>query len=599
MPVTVAQNPFIGPRPISKDEPIFGRDEEINRLTHLLLAERIVLLYSPSGAGKSSLIHAGLLRSLTEETEDDFYLPPTIGLSITASSAAPGPSLFSEAVIRSLERAGPANGSTGKIDSIEEYLRSHLKKSANGRCICLVFDQFEECVTFLPGQEAAKSAFFLDLARTLADPNVWALFAVREDFLAPIIDLGRVLPTRFKQAFRLDFLSKSRAQEVIQKTAHLGHYEFAAAALEQLVNDLAIVNVQGVDGTFSSIPGEYVEPLHLQVACRHIIQRLSEGTTKIEKWHLECPTNGGPRPESSVDDALAAYYENELSKITENNKARERDLRFWIEENLFDASGIRIPIRQSVRLTQGLDNETIEKLYDSYLVRKERRLNATWYELAHDRLVQPIRLNNKEWFDQNLGLLGKSFREWTRRSRDSRYLLNARDLKRALKENQANFGSLAADEKTFVNESKKRIRARRLVVMIPFALAALCAAAAFYFKQQREFLAYYNNRLAYYSSFAVLRPLYSGWTPGSLDRNVLFACHLVKEVSHWKTPADPLFYGDVVTILDRALARRGRLQATYWNYGRPASSTEVGDRIPVGAVAYSPHPSSTVSDILF
>jgi len=252
MPVTVAQNPFIGPRPISKDEPIFGRDEEINRLTHLLLAERIVLLYSPSGAGKSSLIHAGLLRSLTEETEDDFYLPPTIGLSITASSAAPGPSLFSEAVIRSLERAGPANGSTGKIDSIEEYLRSHLKKSANGRCICLVFDQFEECVTFLPGQEAAKSAFFLDLARTLADPNVWALFAVREDFLAPIIDLGRVLPTRFKQAFRLDFLSKSRAQEVIQKTAHLGHYEFAAAALEQLVNDLAIVNVQGVDGTFSS-----------------------------------------------------------------------------------------------------------------------------------------------------------------------------------------------------------------------------------------------------------------------------------------------------------------------------------------------------------
>ena len=55
------KNPFIGPHPLPKNAPIFGRDREITELRHLLIAERIVLLYSPSGAGKSSLVNAGII----------------------------------------------------------------------------------------------------------------------------------------------------------------------------------------------------------------------------------------------------------------------------------------------------------------------------------------------------------------------------------------------------------------------------------------------------------------------------------------------------------------------------------------------------------
>ena len=39
-------NPFVGPKPIEKGQPIFGRDLEIAQLYDLLYAERIVLLYS-------------------------------------------------------------------------------------------------------------------------------------------------------------------------------------------------------------------------------------------------------------------------------------------------------------------------------------------------------------------------------------------------------------------------------------------------------------------------------------------------------------------------------------------------------------------------
>src|SRR5512139_4136962 len=60
-------NPYIGPRSFQTGERLYGRDFELGQLLHLLIAERIVLLHSPSGAGKSSLIYAGLIPRLWEE----------------------------------------------------------------------------------------------------------------------------------------------------------------------------------------------------------------------------------------------------------------------------------------------------------------------------------------------------------------------------------------------------------------------------------------------------------------------------------------------------------------------------------------------------
>lgn len=74
----VPLNPFVGPRPIEKGQPIFGRDLEIAQLYDLLYAERIVLLYSPSGAGKSSLVQAGLIPRLAQQF--DVWKPVRVNL---------------------------------------------------------------------------------------------------------------------------------------------------------------------------------------------------------------------------------------------------------------------------------------------------------------------------------------------------------------------------------------------------------------------------------------------------------------------------------------------------------------------------------------
>ena len=46
---------------------MYGRDQEVADLLDLVIAERVVLLYSPSGAGKSSLLATGLAPRLRAE----------------------------------------------------------------------------------------------------------------------------------------------------------------------------------------------------------------------------------------------------------------------------------------------------------------------------------------------------------------------------------------------------------------------------------------------------------------------------------------------------------------------------------------------------
>jgi len=58
----MTNNPSVGPRSIGgkehEDKKLYGREREVDDLLDLVIAERIVLLYSPSGAGKTSLLQA-------------------------------------------------------------------------------------------------------------------------------------------------------------------------------------------------------------------------------------------------------------------------------------------------------------------------------------------------------------------------------------------------------------------------------------------------------------------------------------------------------------------------------------------------------------
>jgi len=65
----MSDSPFVGPRPFEKEDSdrFFGRTRETEELLSLIIAHRAVLVYAQSGAGKSSLLRAGVMKRLEEQ----------------------------------------------------------------------------------------------------------------------------------------------------------------------------------------------------------------------------------------------------------------------------------------------------------------------------------------------------------------------------------------------------------------------------------------------------------------------------------------------------------------------------------------------------
>ena len=62
------ESPYAGLNPFSiKDAPFFfGRDHERDLIVANLMAARLTVLYGPSGVGKSSVLNAGALNTLSQ-----------------------------------------------------------------------------------------------------------------------------------------------------------------------------------------------------------------------------------------------------------------------------------------------------------------------------------------------------------------------------------------------------------------------------------------------------------------------------------------------------------------------------------------------------
>jgi energy-coupling factor transporter ATP-binding protein EcfA2 len=108
--VSPRPSPYVGPRAIRTGERLYGRDREVARLFDLLLAGRIVLMYSPSGAGKSSLLNAGLIPRLRAE---GFVVRPTVRVGTEPPDGAPaGVNRYLLAALLSLDEDAPRTGSS-------------------------------------------------------------------------------------------------------------------------------------------------------------------------------------------------------------------------------------------------------------------------------------------------------------------------------------------------------------------------------------------------------------------------------------------------------------------------------------------------------
>jgi hypothetical protein len=129
------------------------------------------------------------------------------------------------------------------------------------------------------------------------------------------------------------------------------------------------------------------------------------------------------RTQENVDEALAGYYEECVNTVSHKTHVDERTIRNWFVENLITPQGIRGQILRGADRSEGMDNRVLDQLVDDYLVRAERRRGFTWYELAHDRLIEPVRQNNRQWRELHLQPWQRTAEDWLNAGRPSARLL--------------------------------------------------------------------------------------------------------------------------------------------------------------------------------
>jgi WD40 repeat protein len=500
------ENPYIGPRSFRPKEKLYGREDESARLFDLLMAERIALLYSPSGAGKSSLINTLLTEKL--ETSDFVVLPtlrvngePPSGLNLGLDF-----NRYAYSVLMSLEETRPE---PQRIDpeklaemKLEEYLGQCFPQT-DGRSQFLIFDQFEELLTLNPTDRAAKVEFLNQVGVVLRNRDRWALFAMREDYLAGLDPYLRLIPTRLATRFRLDLLDLNSASQAIRMPAHDQGVEFQDEAVNRLLDDLSRIKLQQLDGSTLEQPGLYVEPVQLQVVCRRLWERLNPNDASISAADISAV--------GDADMALAGYYADQVAKLAATSGVGERRIREWIESKMISSQGIRLQVLRDKDASAGMANPVIDGLVSAYLVRVEKRGGATWYELAHDRLIRPIRMNNADWYDQNLSLLQRRAALWYSQHEPEGLLLRDPALSEAERWVDANRSSLTEVELDFLAKcrlARKRAKRERQINIAARGLsivATLVSIVGFYlFLQARHQSVLANARELAASSIANL-----------------------------------------------------------------------------------------------
>ncbi|WP_222272865.1 nSTAND1 domain-containing NTPase [Modestobacter marinus] len=488
-------NPYVGPTSFRLGDALYGRDRERENLLDLLEAERIVLLYSPSGAGKTSLIQAALIPSLRN---DGFEVLPIIRVThaLKPRPGMPEPrNRYVMSVLLSLEEGVPPASRRPVAElatlTLREYLDAHADRDGRPGNEVLVFDQFEEVLTADPTDEAAKQEFFKELGQALHDRDYWALFSMREDFLAALDPYLRHVPTRFRTRFRLDLLSVDQALEAIRRPAQEAGVHFTEEAARQLVDDLRTVRMQRPGGV-TEVLGSSVEPVQLQVTCHSLWSMLPSDATEITRADVQAL--------GRVDQALAGYYAERVRTAAERTGVPERAIREWVEERLISPRGLRSQVLEGPEASGEAGHRLLDELVDAHLVRVETRRQATWYELAHDRLIEPIRRDNAAWRAQHLSSFERVAALWEQDGKPDRLLLLGADLAAAEEEDVVRAGALTHRQQEFLEASRradKQVRrdqrtaavlrrsARRLWIAFAVVTLLLVAVSVLYVRADR------------------------------------------------------------------------------------------------------------------
>lgn len=399
---------YPGTQPFSTDEEhiFFGRKTDIEALHRQVRLEPLVILYSKSGLGKSSLMNAGLVPAVVRENK---YLP----IKIRFNAYNPN----SEAQITPLESTQQAIATGSKDDSSVTYFEKllpyeqslwyqlkQIQAHSKGQLrLLLLFDQFEELFTYpdatiqtfkeqlaellytqipqrfrtMVEQEVEQSTHLTseELALLHQSFDVRMVVAIRSDRISLLDRLADRLPTIKRSWYELDALQVEQAEDAILNPAYMQGtfaspiFDYEDEALQKMLNFL------------TQNQRQKIESFQLQILCQAIERKLiRQGLNMVTAAEL-----------GNIEEVYENYYTDQIKSIS--NEEDQLAARRFIEEGLiFDEEERRLSLYEGQVGSQfNISSDLLRQLEDTHLIRREASMKGGYtYELSHDTLVAPV-----------------------------------------------------------------------------------------------------------------------------------------------------------------------------------------------------------------
>jgi WD40 repeat protein len=379
-------SPYQGLDPYSEEDApfFFGREKETRLIIANLFASPLTLLYGPSGVGKTSLLHAGVIHALRRQG----------GVTVVAVREWQSDSLTR---LKAAILTAALDGDDGRRSPLPAEAR--LLRLAEAcvaeleRPLMVILDQFEEYFLYRRGE-----AFEDELAEAVNGLEVPAnfLISIREDALAKLDVFEDRIPGLFDTYLRVDHLSREGARAAIRRP--LAEYNIrknTELAIERsLVEAVVAAAALAEPGGGAVRPAESVDAVEapfLQLVMDRLWRATVEaGSNELTLSRLEQLGGAEQIVESHLFEALGALTRTEkevaadlfrfLVTRTKTKIAHSvTDLAEWTKRPEAEASAVldKLSRGESGRILRPVSSPAGES-------------EAVRYELFHDVLAEPI-----------------------------------------------------------------------------------------------------------------------------------------------------------------------------------------------------------------
>lgn len=348
-----------------KDEPIFfGREAATEALAKTVLRDRLTVLHAKSGAGKTSLLNAGLSPRLIREGRLPLYVhayyqdeDPVMSIkrSIASAGHGPWPQLLHDL-------------------PLHDFLSLVCARlGRNTYELVVMLDQFEQFF-ILWSRPEARCTFINALSLCDDDQTLPLRFiiALRKDYYSDLGEFGRVVSHFhvFRNEYWLNPMTLEEMHAAITRplTKQDGSVTYEPALLETFLMDL--------DRSGMELP-------LLQIICTRLYETRAAGEAHISLKTYE--TLG------RAEGVLGNYLKSELGKFL----GREEALARSVLKELVRSDGTKQALSDKMLAArvesrrEELDS-VLHQLVNLRLLRRDEVKGEVLYELAHEYLATEI-----------------------------------------------------------------------------------------------------------------------------------------------------------------------------------------------------------------